>query len=132
VEEGLRVSKLEREYIVQWDTMNPIDMEECKNWNTKPGLLAFDIECYSNNHRAMPDKYNALHVAYMISCIYQRYKENKTRKRYGIIIGDCEEIPKERLENCEIIKVNSEYEMVEAFGRVVNETDPEILLGYNI
>ena len=132
VEPELRISTLEHEYIAEWDTMTAIPLEECKSWNTKPGVLAFDIECYSNNHRAMPDKYNALHVAYMISCIYQRYRTPDTRRRYGIVIGDCNHIPAEKLANCEIIKVNTEYEMIEAFARVVQETDPEILTGYNI
>jgi DNA polymerase elongation subunit (family B) len=128
----LRVSTLENEYVAQWDTMTAISPDESKGWTTQPGVLAFDIECYSNNHRAMPDKYNALHVAYMISCIYQRYRDPTTRRRYGVIIGDCNHIPEEKLANCEIVRVNSEYEMIEAFGRIVRETDPEILTGYNI
>lgn len=132
VEADMRVSTIEREYIAQWDTMVAIPAEECTSWSTYPGVLAFDIECYSNNHRAMPDKYNALHVAYMISCIYQRYRRTDTRRRYGIIIGDCDHIPQEKLDNCTIIKVNSEYEMVQAFAQIVRETDPEILSGYNI
>ena len=132
VEEELRVSTLENEYIVEWDTMDAIPLEECNSWNTQPGILAFDIECYSNNHRAMPDKYNSLHVAYMISCIYQRYKDPNTRRRYGIVIGDCNHIPQEKLANCEIIKVDSEYEMIEAFALIINDTDPDVITGYNI
>ena len=132
VEPELRVSTLQNEYICQWDTMTKIPHEECKTWNTQPGVLAFDIECYSNNHRAMPDKYNALHVAYMISAIYQKYRDPTTRVRYAIIIGDCNHIPPERLENCAIIKVKDEIEMVNAFGKVVTDTDPEVITGYNI
>ena len=132
VDPDLRISTLENEYIAYWDTMEPISLDECKNWNTQPKILAFDIECYSNNHRAMPDKYDALHVAYMISCIYQRYRDHRSRKRYGVIIGDCNHIPKDKLDDCEIIKVNSEYEMIEAFAKIVNLTDPEIITGYNI
>lgn len=132
VEPELRISTLEKEYIAQWETITPIPTEECKGWTTKPKVLAFDIECYSNNHRAMPDKYNALHVAYMISCIYQKYKDSTSRKRYGIIIGECNHIPNDKLNNCEIIKVNNEYEMVEAMNRVIHETDPDIITGYNI
>lgn len=127
-----RVSTIEHEYIGQWDTMTAVPPEECRDWTSQPGVLAFDIECYSNNHRAMPDKFNALHVAYMISCIFQRYRDPTTRRRYGIVIGDCNHIPPERLSNCEIIRVTSEFEMVQEFGRIVCETDPEILTGYNI
>ena len=132
VDPELRISTIENEYIAEWDTMEVIPQAQCSAWSTQPGVLAFDIECYSNNHRAMPDKYNAAHVAYMISCVFQRYRRPDTRRRYGIIIGDCDHIPQEKLENCTVIKVNTEYEMVVAFGRVVRETDPEILAGYNI
>jgi DNA polymerase elongation subunit (family B) len=132
VDNDHRISTTENEYIAEWNTMKAIPSEICKNWITQPMMLAFDMECYSDNHRAMPDKYNSLHVAYMISCIAQRYRDASTRKRYGIIIGDCGHIPPERLSNCEIITVDSEYEMIEAFARVVKEVDPEILTGYNI
>ena len=132
VDPELRISTIENEYIAEWDTMEVIPQAQCSTWSTQPGVLAFDIECYSNNHRAMPDKYNAAHVAYMISCVFQRYRRPDTRRRYGIIIGDCHHIPPEKLENCTVIKVNTEYEMIVAFGRVVRETDPEILAGYNI
>lgn len=132
VEPELRISTLEREYIAEWDTMEVIPLEQCMGWTTRPGILAFDIECYSNNHRAMPDKYNALHVAYMISFIYQRHRSPETRRRYGVIIGDCNHIPPEKLANCTIIRVNTEFEMIQAFGQVVRETDPDVLTGYNI
>lgn len=132
VEKELRISTLENEYIISWETITPISPSESENWNSFPGILSWDIETYSDNHRAMPDKYNALHAAYMISCIYQRYKSPESKRRYGIIIGDCNDIPEEKLSNCTIIRVNSEYELVEAFAKVVMETDPEILTGYNI
>lgn len=132
VDPDLRISTLENEYIAHWFTMEAIPLEQCKNWNTQPGILSFDIECYSHNHRAMPDKYNAPDVAYMISCIYQRYGDASSRKRYGIVIGDCEQIPKDHLDQCNVICVNNEIELVDAFAKVTLETDPEILTGYNI
>lgn len=132
VDKDLRISTIENEYVVSWQTITPVPLNECENWNSFPGILSWDIECYSDNHRAMPDKYNSLHIAYMISCIYQRYKSPETKKRYGIVIGDCNDIPEEKLSNCTIIRVNTEYEMVEAFANVITETDPEILTGYNI
>jgi DNA polymerase elongation subunit (family B) len=132
VEPDMRVSNTEEEYIGQWDTVVEVPPDECRSWTTKPRVLAFDIECYSDKHRAMPDKYNSKHVAYMISAISQRYRESNTRKRYGIIIGDSNNIPPEKLTNCEIIKVDDEYAMVQAFADIVNREDPEIMTGYNI
>jgi len=132
VPEDEQISTLENEYIIKWKTMEVVPNEICKNWATNPGILAFDIECYSNNHRAMPDKYDARHVAYMISAIYKRQGDSKSIKRHGVVIGDCNHIPPEKLANCEVVQVNDELELVEAFAKIVNETDPEILTGYNI
>lgn len=132
VSEELKISNIENEYIVKWNTMAPIPEETCKEWVTHPGILAWDIETYSNNHLAMPDKYNDAHVAYMISAIYKKYKVDGTYKRYAIIIGDCNDIDPNKLENCVLIKVNDEIELVKAFADVINLTNPEILIGYNI
>lgn len=129
VDPDYHISTCAKEYIIDWKSIRAVPAEKCTGWTTNPGVLAFDIECYSSNHRAMPDKYNALHVAYMISAIYQRYNRPETRVRYGIIIGPCEQVP---LPNTTIISVNSELEMVQAFADIIKLTDPEIVTGYNI
>ena len=115
------------EYDVDWDTMEPVN----NNTLSFPTLLSWDIECYSSNKLAMPDPYQHPDVAYMISAIYKRYKSMDV-KRFGIIYGDCDHIPEDKLENCIIIKTSSEYDMVKAFAEVIQQTDPEILIGYNI
>jgi len=132
VDEELKISSIENEYIIEWNTMTSVPEDICKEWVTNPGVLAWDIETYSDNHLAMPDKYNNDHVVYMISAIYKKYKIEDSYQRYAIIIGDCNEIPPEKLDNCTLIKVNDELELAQAFADVINLTDPEILIGYNI
>ena len=132
VDDEFKISTLENEYIINWQTMKPIEDDVCKDWLSAPGVLSWDIECYSDNHLAMPDKYNINHVAYMISAIYKKYKDYHTIKRYGIIIGDCNHIPHDKLAHCHLIHVKDECELVDEFGKIVLETDPEILVGYNI
>lgn len=148
-----RISTLDREYIGQWKTMTPIPANETKGWTTHPRVLSFDIECYSSNHKAMPNQLHALHVAYMISIIFQRSGDPSSRKRYGIILGDCDDVtvdatrpgpfPKEptqpRLDEqvpgdlkIEIIRVKTELELINKMSDLVNQLDPEILIGYNI
>ena len=126
-----KISIAKHEHIISYTAMKPIDEAQSANWSLSPRVLSWDIECYCDNDRAMTNRYNEKHVAYMISAIYQRLG-SKERKRYGIIIGDCLDIPESKLANCTIIRVNNEVEMIEAFAKVVNDTDPEILLGYNI
>lgn len=141
-----RISTIKNEYIGLWNSITHIPEEVCEQWTTDPGILAVDIECYSNKHRAMPNESNPLHVTYMISAIYQRYQQPHTRKRYGIVWGDCSDIPDEKLANCTIIRVRDTTEVVNgveivvsgeimlarALAQVGAETDPDIYTGYNI
>lgn len=148
-----RISTLEREYIGHWKTLTAIPSTETKGWTTHPRVLSFDIECYSSNHKAMPNQLHALHVAYMISIIFQRSGDPSSRKRYGIILGDCDDVtvdatrpgpfPKEPNQprpdeqvpgdlHIEIIRVKTEIEMINKMSELVNHLDPEILIGYNI
>lgn len=116
-----------REFIVSWRSLTPLPPEVTKDWTTQPRMLAFDIECYSDNHRAMPNKRYAPHVAYMISCIYKRIGDPGSRKKYAIIVGDCNEI-----EGATVIRVKTEIEMIKAMADLTLELDPEIITGYNI
>jgi DNA polymerase elongation subunit (family B) len=127
VDKDEKVSTTEMEYFGDWRSMRPIAPEDSKSWSTHPRLLAFDIETYSDNHKALPNRYNTKHVVYMISLIYQRLGYPDTRKRYALIYGDCDPIP-----GSEIIRVNSEIDLINEMSRIVNELDPEILMGYNI
>lgn len=128
----LAISTVENEYLIDWRTMVPVPEDECQGWTTYPRLISWDIECYSHNYNAMPDKFNAADVVYIISCIYQRLGDIESRKRIGIIYGDCHDIDPSKLENCQIIRADSEINLIEEFGKVIKELDPEILIGYNI
>jgi DNA polymerase elongation subunit (family B) len=126
-----KITTIEREYEVNWNSIVGIPKEETVMWITHPCILSVDIECYSDT-RGMPDEKNHKHVAYMISCVKKRYKKEGTYERYGIVIGECDTIPQEKLENNTIIRVNDEIELGEAFQKVVYLTDPDIFVGHNI
>ena len=132
VEDDLRISTTNKEYIAEWRTMRAVPSEICDAYRIYPRILSWDIECYSDDKRVFPNEWCAKHVVYMISCIYQIYNHLDTRKRYAIILGSCAEIPASRLRDTEIIHVSSEYELVQAFASLILKLDPEILTGYNI
>ena len=121
-----KISYLEEEYITSWKNIKPLASSETKTWMVHPKILSFDIEAYSRNHKAFPDKYNTTDVCYMISVITQRIGLRETRDRKVIIFGDSRDI-----ENVEIIRVNSEIECIDMFAQLVKEADPEIVSGYN-
>lgn len=124
------IGKLKHEYYIKWQDLTPLPEE--KSFNTYPNILSFDIETYSDKHKAMPQKLESKHVAYLISCVFQRLGKPETRKRYGIIFGDCDEVPNNIIADCKIIRCISEISMIKAFMDLVNELDPEVVTGYNI
>lgn len=118
------------EYIVDWTTMRRTPMEECANWEIKPRIVSFDIECYSDNKRAMPDKYNAKHVSFVITVAYQKLGERNTRKRWAVVLGDAHEFPEDELETT-IVRVDTEIDLIEKFGELIIELDADVIIGYN-
>lgn len=131
VTEDEKISTLKEEYIIKWDTLTRLPAEKTVGWCTCPGILSFDIETYSDNHKMFPEKWNLKHVAYMISCTYQRVA-SKRRYRYGIIIGDCLDIAPEKFADTTLFKVDTEEELIRMFAAIVIHHDPEVITGYNI
>ena len=116
-----------REFVVAWDSLTPIPLNESRGWITRPRIVSFDIETYSDNHRAFPNEYSAKHVAFMISIIYQILNMPETRQRYAVVYGDCDPIP-----GVVIIRVFNELDLIAALANLINKLDPEIVTGYNI
>lgn len=117
-----------QEYIIPYKAINPISQELTKSWMTNPGMLAIDIENYSDNFRAFPSEMNPEHLTYLISCVYQRNKCPNTKKRYAILVGDCGQVDKYD----EIFRVDTELEAIDKLSELTMELDPDIVTGYNI
>ncbi len=118
-----KISHLEYEYVVDWQTMVGIDC----NTITHPKIFSFDIETYTDKHNALPDPLASKHVCYMISVVVQRIMEPETRKTYMILFGKSHDT-----ELADLIIVNSELELIDKLQDLVIEHDPEIITGYNI
>ena len=127
-----KISTCEQEYIVKYGNLVGLPKTLTKEWYTYPRLLAYDIECFSSKKASFPRALILKDCTFLISCITQRVGKLDTRKRYAILWGDCNEVPKDKLKGCEVIKVTSEMKLYEEFGKLVNEYDPEIFTGYNI
>lgn len=125
-------SIIDEEYLISWNNIEDIPENECGDWATNPKIIGFDIEAYTNNHRIFPDKWDVDHCAFMISLVFQ--DENIETRKWGIIYGDCNDIPAEKLECKElnIFRVESEYDMVMMMQKIMLECDPDIITGYNL
>lgn len=113
------------EYYVDWKTITPLSQDQSVHYFSYPSMLCFDIEAYSDVHTKMPERYYAQHVAYMISCVYKRLGSSSLHKIL-IVYGDVEDIP-----DTETRRVTSEPELCWELCNVINELDPDIVLGYN-
>lgn len=98
-----------------------------------PTLLAFDIETYTDNHRALPDSNNEAHCVTLITCVFQRARAPSTQRRFVIaatrasISRDAQEVA-----DSEFIIVADEATMLEEFATLIARLDPDVLTGYNI
>jgi DNA polymerase elongation subunit (family B) len=115
------------EILVSYKDIKMVDKKECESWFVFPRILAFDIETYSDNHKAMPNSLNSLHVCNIISCIYYEVGKLESRKKYVFVLGDSEPV-----EGATVVCVNNEIELIKKFAQLVIDLDPEIISGYNI
>jgi DNA polymerase elongation subunit (family B) len=121
------VEKPMREMIVSYRNITPVNSKECESWFVNPRIVSFDIETYTNNHKAMPNSLNSLHVCNIISCIYYEIGKPESRKKYVYVLGDSDPV-----EGAEVICVNTEIELIKRFSKLIIDLDPEIISGYNI
>ena len=62
----------------------------------------------------------------MISYITQRLGDPKSKKNYLLVLGDCPPIP-----NATILRFTHEIDMIDGLCRLIKETDPSLIVGYN-
>jgi len=127
VHEDDKISYLKNEYWMDANSIKPIPLEESTSWVTHPGVLSFDIECFSSNPKRLPVKESASDVITMISCLYFRDgKIDSTLERYIIVNGECNDI-----EGSTVIVCRNEVDLLKEFLELIKKLDPEILLGFN-
>lgn len=105
-----------------------------------PKELGYDIETYTDNHRAFPDAMNDAHCVTMITCVTQRARDPASQRRI-IITTRAASISSDMQHEAytstntridEFIAVPNEAAMLEAFADVIEREDPDIITGYNI
>ena len=115
-----------KEYEILWKTISPLP-KGSEVWFSSPIICSFDIETYSHNHRAFPNKHYFEDVIFSISMTFQVFMQPETKKDIMIIIG-----PTMHVENVEVINVDDEIEVMDKFFDIVEREDPDVFIGYNI
>lgn len=121
-----KISSLEHEYVVNWQSLTAIPPEDTLTWLTQPTIFSYDIETYSDRHNAMPDPLSSKHVVYMISIVFQRTRDPSSRKTDIILFGDCNDT---KMAN--VIKVKTEMELIDKLQELILYYNPDITINYN-
>jgi DNA polymerase delta subunit 1 len=121
-----KISRNQLEFTCSYKDMTLIPSEESQTWITYPKIGSYDLECNSQRIRAFPNMNYVTDAVFMISYISQRGHNHATRKKYLLVVGECDPI-----EGAEIRHFKHEVEAIDGLIEIINEDDPTILLGYN-
>ncbi len=122
-----RVSRAPIEITVSINDLKKVPDEICKTWVVKPRVGAFDFECYSSNHLAMPNPLHLTDVVFQISYIDQILGQPETRKKYILQLGACADPV-----GCEIYRYKNEMDLFDGLAELILKCNPAIITGYNI
>lgn len=93
----------------------------------KPLVLSFDLEVNSEDTVTMPKASRPGDVIFQISCVFSRLGSNNYDK-YLLSLGKC----KESIVGATILSYSTEQKLLMGFKNLVNEKNPNVIIGYNI
>lgn len=93
----------------------------------KPLVLSFDLEVNSEDTVTMPKASRPGDVIFQISCVFSRLGSNDYDK-YLLSLGKC----KESIVGATILSYSTEQKLLMGFKNLVNEKNPNVIIGYNI
>jgi len=93
-----------------------------------PKVLSFDLEAYSSVETAMPNSKKPADKVFQIGCclLEQTAKEKKYTK-YLLSLGELNPI-----EGVSVLTFKTEDRLYKGFINLVKETNPDVIIGYNI
>ena len=89
-------------------------------------ICSFDIECTSGDG-SFPQATRESDKIIQIGSVFSKYGTNEIYKKHIITLGTCDPI-----EGVEVESYKSEHQVLDAWQRLIQREDPDILTGYNI
>lgn len=116
-----------KEYHVSWKSISPVAESICKDWTAEPVVACVDIEVYASNPKVFPDKDLHDDVITMISYVIQPLYTPSKRRKILLATKGCTSIP-----DAEVILYDNEVQLIIGLTKLIQDTDPTIITGYNI
>lgn len=108
-------------YSTFWKNVNPLEKSDTASLVT----LSFDIECYSMDG-SFPDPEVDENTITQIGSGFCR-QNSDTVIRYVIVLGSCSTV-----KDCIMESVSTEAELISTWVSLIEKTDPDLIIGYNI
>ena len=122
-----KITRCENEYIAHAKDFKSAPEDETNDLKTSPMECAIDIEQYSANHRAMPNKDFVTDEVFAISVISKRMGRTETQQKHLLVVGLCDDIP-----GATVHRFDHEIQMIDAMCKLLVQVDPSVILGYNV
>jgi DNA polymerase elongation subunit (family B) len=117
----------ENEYRVSWKNLEYKDSNEV----ARPLLMGYDIEVNSSDPSVMPQSSKTEDKIFQISCVFSRQGGNKENyENYLLTLGEPDS--KTVGDDVNIYMYSCEYELLIGFTELIQERQPNIIIGYNI
>lgn len=114
------ITRMDEYYVVDYKDIIGITKNEIPHFTQ----MSWDIEVYSKDN-SFPSPKDPENEIFNIGVIFKNYKE-KIIEKYLITNKKCNEI-----ENVNIIKTETETELISKFIKLIKDKNPDILYGYN-
>jgi DNA polymerase elongation subunit (family B) len=124
-------SSKDHEYICCYKDLRRMSDDKTKNMPiVYPKVLSFDNESYSSDPNCFPSAKKPADKVFQIGCtLLTQTARNKEYKKYLLTIAKG---PINHIEDCEVRIFKTEEMLYYGFIKLVQETNPDIVLGYNI
>jgi DNA polymerase elongation subunit (family B) len=124
------VSRLGREYAVNWKSLAPLPSGTHESAIPEPLILSYDIECNFHDPNKFSDGSHANDVVFQISCVFGRQSHPKESwETYLLTLGNPDP---SFLDNVTVLRYKKEFQLLMGFNDLIVEKNPQLLIGYNI
>lgn len=126
-----KISRLQKEYTVHWKGLSKIDPTILSELGVPtPLVMSYDIECSFHDPNKFSDGSHINDVVFQISCVLGvQSKPRETWESYLLTLGNPDD---SLLKGVKVLRFKKEYQLLMAFGDLIIQKNPQILIGYNI
>jgi DNA polymerase elongation subunit (family B) len=116
-----------REYFVSWKNLSGIQSDIV----ARPLCMSFDLEVNSSIPSSMPKSMRPEDKIFQISCIFHR--QGASQETYQKILLTLGDVDLAKLgDDVDVLAFETEHDLLLGFTNLVQERQPNIIMGYNI